>query len=940
MILGFSVLVAPGLSGVTDGQAMPVDVASIDCDEIDPVGPPVPGDGVEPDPVFEAYTPQLAERVVDTRNDIGGVDEALGAGCTLRIDTTGFVPVGTQGVALSVTVVSPVSGFFTAFPCDRGRPGTSSVNARPGLATANLVAVAPDAADEVCIFSNAGGHVIVDVSGWWTPGSMPFSAIEPTRAADTRRSEVPIKIPAGAITAVDVIESIVPPDAVAVAVNLAAVAPETEGFLVVYPCGIAPPLASNVNFAAGEQRAVSAIVEVGALGEAEGKICVTGNAETHFVLDVTGFYAPTSPRFGPAVDLAPVADVRVVDTRDGARAGVRFAGDDQQRFDLTTELERPDTTTAVVLNVIAARADTPGFLTIHPCSSPRPTTSSLNYDRGQTANLVVTSLSAKVEFCVYASTATDVVIDLVGAFRGTADTLATQISIVGDEDVDDDPGDGLQVDQRFVPGGADYTMRCGDAPVDLDLRVDGGPGVEVTVNGEALDGLDVVVAGGADELITLEFQRGARTETHHFRCVPSDFPFLRVGGTGGNTPGWYVTELGWVNPDTGLFLAILDERGVPVWYRRTDRKLIDVKLLSSGDLVASPITGRGFGVDPTRGHRVFDLGGDLLAERLPVDPTTYPADHHDYVDIAPAGGAAGRAVLSYPIVTGLDLSSLSPIDPATGEATDPRCGLDVQPLDRTVAGGVIQEIPAAPGLDIWIWDGLDHFSLQEVTYAQCFGNFPDDVGGEVDLLHFNSLQRIVEPGCEPLCDYLVAARHLDAVFRVDRSTDAIEWILASAVTDPADPAYVAPLSGAPRLRILGDPLGGPRRMHDARIDGDLVTMHDNRTATGEASRVVTYRIDLDDPAGPSATLVREIVHPEGRTSQQVGSAQVTSDGSVLVDWGATQPIFVEYGQDDTELFRIELPSRDQAYRITKYGIERFDADELRATAGGAIEPPL
>ena len=104
--------------------------------------------------------------------------------------------------------------------------------------------------------------------------------------------------------------------------------------------------------------------------------------------------------------------------------------------------------------------------------------------------------------------------------------------------------------------------------------------------------------------------------------------------------------------------------------------------------------------------------------------------------------------------------------------------------------------------------------------------------------------------------------------------------------------------------------------------------------------VVTYRIDLDDPAGPSATLVREIVHPEGRTSQQVGSAQVTSDGSVLVDWGATQPIFVEYGQDDTELFRIELPSRDQAYRITKYGIERFDADELRATAGGAIEPPL
>ena len=36
---------------------------------------------------FESYVPQNAERIVDTRNNIGGVSEPLDAGCTLRIDT-------------------------------------------------------------------------------------------------------------------------------------------------------------------------------------------------------------------------------------------------------------------------------------------------------------------------------------------------------------------------------------------------------------------------------------------------------------------------------------------------------------------------------------------------------------------------------------------------------------------------------------------------------------------------------------------------------------------------------------------------------------------------------------------------------------------------------------------------------------------------------------
>jgi hypothetical protein len=72
---------------------------------------------------------------------------------------------------------------------------------------------------------------------------------------------------------------------------------------------------------------------------------------------------------------------------------------------------------------------------------------------------------------------------------------------------------------------------------------------------------------------------------------------------------------------------------------------------------------------------------------------------------------------------------------------------------------------------------------------------------------------------------------------------------------------------------------------------------------------------------------------------------VTPDGSILVDWGSTQPMFVEYAAPDDpagplgELMRIEITPTEAAYRIVKYAPDAFDAAALRATAGGTLEVP-
>ena len=80
----------------------------------------------------------------------------------------------------------------------------------------------------------------------------------------------------------------VPNRTTAVVVNLTIDMPKAAGFATVYPCGQAVPVASNVNFAAGQTVANAATV---ALGD-EGAICVFSSAAAHVIVDQTFAFVP------------------------------------------------------------------------------------------------------------------------------------------------------------------------------------------------------------------------------------------------------------------------------------------------------------------------------------------------------------------------------------------------------------------------------------------------------------------------------------------------------------------------------------------------------------------------------------------------------------------------------------------------------------------------
>ena len=779
-------LLATSAVGISSSGAEAAGVASVSCARL-PAPTPV---STPPLAGFTSITPR---RLVDTRNGVGGVDAPVGADCVMRLDIDqAAVPADAAALSLSVTALAEQAGFLSVFPCQTGLPATSNLNTRGGgTPTPNLVVALPDATGQICIFSKFEADVVIDLTGWWTEqGDQRFTSITPVRVDDSRNDSGQLPVAARTIRTVD-LAGVVPSGTTAVVGNLTVTEPVGDGFITAFPCGTAAPTTSNLNFRAGESRAVALIIGV----DAASRLCLTSIVDHHVVLDITGYYAP-GPQFGPTTELRPLPGRRLADSRSGQGGWSGKFGDGTiRKLRPADGLAFGSQATAVVLNVVATQADGPGFVTVYPCGGDVPVASALNFAAGgESTNLVTVELPPTGEVCFFTRNAVDLVVDLFGVMAAPDDMLVERLSF----------------DQYtwppFTPDGTDYVVECGDRTVDLQLDLLAG--VTARVNGVRVSAGTIDLTVRDDDLIALQLRRGGVVRNHWFRCVPDLFPRLDIELTGDPAPGWYLTTLR-SGPDDLTFAVILDERGAPVWYKQMPQVMLDLKRRSDGRLLMTPLLGPRYGVLPDAGYQVSSLSGTLVDEHItvddPADPgVEYPTDHHDYVAL-PGGG---WAMLSYPLLTGQDLTVLG-----TGYLAD-----------DTIADGVVQEIDADGNL-VWSWRTSDYFGYDEATYPIRWGPTPDYVGGEVDVFHLNSLDQIADGSG----DYLVSARHLDAVFRIDRSTGDLDWILGSL--PPATPNK----SGADRLTILDDPLGGPRRPHDARMVGNVLTLFDNRTDTGEPS---------------------------------------------------------------------------------------------------------
>jgi hypothetical protein len=342
-------------------------------------------------------------RLVDTRES-GSAFGRMSAGSVATLDLNKIgVPAGATAVALNLTAVAPaLNGWVRAFPCVAPEPATSNVNPAVGTAQTNAVIV-PVGDGRVCFRTLTDVDVVVDLNGWLTTKSnVGLQPVPSRRLVDTRVGvggslrlrpgqtlEVPVVAPSSTTTAV--------------ALNVTAVDPAVAGFVTAWPCGVAQPLVSNLN----PEPHVTAPNFVNVRVGTGGKVCLYSSQETDLVVDLLDEYRP-----GATARYASMAPLRLLDSRD------QDAPRHQSNLSFLLAMSG---VVAAQVNLTATDAPMAGFLTGYPCLTDQwPGTSNVNYVASVASANSALLNNSRGYACVYASTQTQLVVDLFGIWTSVS----------------------------------------------------------------------------------------------------------------------------------------------------------------------------------------------------------------------------------------------------------------------------------------------------------------------------------------------------------------------------------------------------------------------------------------------------------------------------------------------------------------------------------------
>lgn len=238
--------------------------------------------------------PMAGQRLIDTRSA-----GPLRPGA--RLDVPLPSGVGRDATAVVVNLTSARAarpGHLGARAAGSAPSGTSVLNpdgSGAAVAGATIVPVGPDG---FSVDVASGGHVVVDLLGWFTGPSAVESAsglfvpMPPRRVLDTRTRQ-------GRLHRHGTIEVASPaPDAAALVTNVTAVRPDHRGFVTAFPAGRAVPPTSTVNPPSWNHT----VSNVAITPTSERGVAYRSSAGTDLLVDVTGWFTggPLTATMPPA----------------------------------------------------------------------------------------------------------------------------------------------------------------------------------------------------------------------------------------------------------------------------------------------------------------------------------------------------------------------------------------------------------------------------------------------------------------------------------------------------------------------------------------------------------------------------------------------------------------------------------------------------------------
>jgi hypothetical protein len=192
----------------------------------------------------------------------------------------------------------------------------------------------------------------------------------------------------------------------AVALNVTAVRATAATYLSVYPTGTAYPGNSSVNVVAGGTATGMVIVPVGS----NGRVSIRSSlAPVDVNVDVVGYFTTAST--GSTYSVA--AQQKVMDTRDTSV----MVAKERRKIQVAGQFGVPANAKGVLVNVTAASTGTSGNVGVSTAFGTVIGTSTVYFAKGESvANRAVVALAPDGTIEVYATSQSDVRIDLVGWF--------------------------------------------------------------------------------------------------------------------------------------------------------------------------------------------------------------------------------------------------------------------------------------------------------------------------------------------------------------------------------------------------------------------------------------------------------------------------------------------------------------------------------------------
>jgi hypothetical protein len=188
------------------------------------------------------------------------------------------------------------TGFVSPATLTLGGVPATGVSVVSSTILTGVTAAHPVGIVDVAIGMQGGLGVTAPGSYFYMPVIPPvaFFTLAPCRVVDTRRPNDPLGGPilAAASARIFDLDGVcgLPAGAKAVSVNLTVVGPANPGYLTLYPADGLRPLASNLNFSAGQIRANNAMLVLATDGSGRLTVFNGSGGTAHFILDINGYY--------------------------------------------------------------------------------------------------------------------------------------------------------------------------------------------------------------------------------------------------------------------------------------------------------------------------------------------------------------------------------------------------------------------------------------------------------------------------------------------------------------------------------------------------------------------------------------------------------------------------------------------------------------------------